>query len=106
MSSRNLGLCPTGQSETTSRSHFASRIDQPLSARRGPGNCSTRWDSRTTSFTRDVPTNSPLLLFDEPFGALDPVTRHEMQEQFLQLRSNYKFVSVFVTHDLLEALAL
>jgi osmoprotectant transport system ATP-binding protein len=55
---------------------------------------------------RALAANPPLLLFDEPFGALDPVTRHEMQEQFLQLRSSYDFVSVFVTHDLLEALAI
>ncbi len=47
-----------------------------------------------------------LLLFDEPFGALDPVTRHEMQQQFLQLRSRYHVAAVFVTHDLLEALAV
>jgi osmoprotectant transport system ATP-binding protein len=47
-----------------------------------------------------------LLLFDEPFGALDPVTRHEMQQQFLQLRERYHIASIFVTHDLLEALAI
>jgi osmoprotectant transport system ATP-binding protein len=45
-----------------------------------------------------------LLLFDEPFGALDPVTRHEMQQQFAQLRREYNLSAVFVTHDLLEAL--
>jgi osmoprotectant transport system ATP-binding protein len=47
-----------------------------------------------------------LLLFDEPFGALDPVTRHEMQQQFLRLRAEYNVASVFVTHDLLEAMTL
>jgi len=47
-----------------------------------------------------------LLLFDEPFGALDPVIRYEMQQQFLALRKQYNVASVFVTHDLLEALAL
>lgn len=47
-----------------------------------------------------------LLLFDEPFGALDPVTRHEMQQQFLQLRERYHVAAIFVTHDLLEALAI
>ncbi|MGH9638619.1 MAG: ATP-binding cassette domain-containing protein [Bryobacteraceae bacterium] len=47
-----------------------------------------------------------LLLFDEPFGALDPLTRHEMQQQFLSLRDRYRLASVFVTHDVLEALAL
>lgn len=47
-----------------------------------------------------------LLLFDEPFGALDPVIRHEMQQQFLELRKRYNVASVFVTHDLLEALTV
>ncbi len=47
-----------------------------------------------------------LLLFDEPFGALDPVTRHEMQQQFLELRQRYQVTSVFVTHDVVEALAI
>jgi osmoprotectant transport system ATP-binding protein len=47
-----------------------------------------------------------LLLFDEPFGALDPVTRHEMQQQFLKLRERYHVAAIFVTHDLLEALAI
>lgn len=47
-----------------------------------------------------------LLLFDEPFGALDPVTRHDMQLQFLQLRDRYQVASVFVTHDLVEALSI
>jgi osmoprotectant transport system ATP-binding protein len=55
---------------------------------------------------RALAAHPPLLLFDEPFGALDPVTRHEMQRQFLQLRATYNFASLFVTHDLLEALAL
>ena len=47
-----------------------------------------------------------LLLFDEPFGALDPVTRHEMQQQFLALRDRYQVASVFVTHDIVEALSI
>jgi osmoprotectant transport system ATP-binding protein len=47
-----------------------------------------------------------LLLFDEPFGALDPVTRHEMQQQFLRLQERYQVAAVFVTHDLLEALRI
>jgi osmoprotectant transport system ATP-binding protein len=47
-----------------------------------------------------------VLLFDEPFGALDPITRHEMQQLFLAVRQQYQGASVFVTHDVLEALAL
>src|SRR6266404_3646212 len=55
---------------------------------------------------RALAANQQLLLFDEPFGALDPVTRHEMQQQFLRLQERYKVAAVFVTHDLLEALAI
>ena len=55
---------------------------------------------------RALAANPGLLLFDEPFGALDPVTRHEMQQQFLELRDRYHVASVFVTHDIAEALAI
>jgi osmoprotectant transport system ATP-binding protein len=55
---------------------------------------------------RALAAEPALLLFDEPFGALDPVTRHEMQQQFLQLRRRYHVAAIFVTHDLLEALAI
>jgi osmoprotectant transport system ATP-binding protein len=47
-----------------------------------------------------------LLLFDEPFGALDPVTRLELQNQFLELRKTFGKTSIFVTHDVREALRL
>jgi osmoprotectant transport system ATP-binding protein len=47
-----------------------------------------------------------LLLFDEPFGALDPVTRVELQNQFLALRKTVQTTSIFVTHDVREALRL
>ena len=55
---------------------------------------------------RALAADPPLLLFDEPFGALDPVTRHEMQQQFIDLRKRYNVASVFVTHDLAEALSI
>ena len=47
-----------------------------------------------------------LLLFDEPFGALDPVTRVELQREFLRLREKVRKTSLFVTHDVREALKL
>jgi osmoprotectant transport system ATP-binding protein len=55
---------------------------------------------------RALAADPGLLLFDEPFGALDPVTRHEMQQQFLELRKRYQVASVFVTHDLMEGLVI
>jgi osmoprotectant transport system ATP-binding protein len=47
-----------------------------------------------------------LMLLDEPFGALDPVTRLELQHQFVELREREGVTSVFVTHDVREALKL
>jgi osmoprotectant transport system ATP-binding protein len=55
---------------------------------------------------RALAAEPPMLLFDEPFGALDPLTRREMQQQFLALRERYHVAAVFVTHDIAEALVL
>ena len=53
---------------------------------------------------RALAADPPLLLFDEPFGALDPVTRVELQRQFLALRHRLGKTAIFVTHDVREAL--
>ena len=55
---------------------------------------------------RALAADPPLLLFDEPFGALDPVTRVELQRQFLALRREFRKTALFVTHDVREALLL
>jgi osmoprotectant transport system ATP-binding protein len=55
---------------------------------------------------RALAADPPLLLFDEPFGALDPVTRVELQHQFLELRRTFHKTAIFVTHDVREALRL
>jgi osmoprotectant transport system ATP-binding protein len=55
---------------------------------------------------RALAADPPVLLFDEPFGALDPVMRLELQQQFLTLRRDFQKTSVFVTHDVREALLL
>ena len=47
-----------------------------------------------------------LLLMDEPFGALDAITRYELQQEFLALQQETKKTILFVTHDLREALML
>ena len=53
---------------------------------------------------RALAANPSLLLFDEPFGALDPVTRLDLQRQFLSLRRQFGKTAIFVTHDVREAL--
>ncbi|HYM01198.1 MAG TPA: ABC transporter ATP-binding protein, partial [Blastocatellia bacterium] len=48
----------------------------------------------------------PLVLMDEPFGALDPITRTELQKEFAALASRLGKTIVFVTHDIREAFIL
>jgi putative ABC transport system ATP-binding protein len=55
---------------------------------------------------RALAGDPPILLMDEPFGALDPVTRAELQREFRSLASRLKKTIVFVTHDVREALFL
>jgi osmoprotectant transport system ATP-binding protein len=55
---------------------------------------------------RALATDPPLMLLDEPFGALDPVTRVEVQQQFLDLRKRLNTTALLVTHDVREALLL
>jgi len=55
---------------------------------------------------RALAANQQALLFDEPFGALDPVTRHEIQQQFLHVSRTLGKTSIFVTHDPREAMLL
>ena len=45
-----------------------------------------------------------VMLLDEPFGALDPLTRDRLQQSFLRIRKQLKLTAIFVTHDMAEAL--
>ena len=55
---------------------------------------------------RALAADPPLLLLDEPFAALDPVTRFELQQHFLELRRTLRKTALFVTHDVREALLM
>jgi glycine betaine/proline transport system ATP-binding protein len=55
---------------------------------------------------RALASNTDILLMDEPFSALDPVIRTEMQDQLLQLQKNLYKTIIFITHDLDEALRI
>jgi osmoprotectant transport system ATP-binding protein len=55
---------------------------------------------------RALAADPPMLLLDEPFGALDPVTRVELQHMFIHLRDKLGKTALLVTHDVREALLL
>ncbi len=55
---------------------------------------------------RSLAADPPILLMDEPFGALDPITRAELQMEFKHLQQKLGKTIVFVTHDVGEALLL
>jgi osmoprotectant transport system ATP-binding protein len=55
---------------------------------------------------RALAADPPLLLLDEPFAALDPIARFDLQRQFLRLRGELGKAALFVTHDVREALMM
>jgi len=55
---------------------------------------------------RALAADPPLMLMDEPFGALDPITRDRLQLEFLRLHSEVRKTVIFVTHDIDEAIKL
>jgi osmoprotectant transport system ATP-binding protein len=55
---------------------------------------------------RALAADPPVMLMDEPFGALDPITRARLQDEFLRLQSRVQKTVVFVTHDIDEAIKM
>lgn len=55
---------------------------------------------------RALAADPPIILMDEPFGALDPITREQTQKEFIELESEIQKTIVFVTHDIFEAIIL
>jgi osmoprotectant transport system ATP-binding protein len=55
---------------------------------------------------RALAADPPIILLDEPFGALDPITRREIQREFKSLQQELKKTMIFVTHDIAEAFVL
>ena len=55
---------------------------------------------------RALAANPPIVLMDEPFGALDPLTREQLQDEFMELKSEIQKTIIFVTHDVFEAVKI
>ena len=109
---QNVALVPTF--EKWDHARIAARVDELLHlvgldpaefSARHPRELSGGQRQRV-GVARALAADPPILLMDEPFGALDPVTRAELQREFKSLAARLKKTIVFVTHDIREALLL
>ena len=109
---QNVALVP--KLEGWRRDRVSARVKEVLSlvglpadefAKRYPSQLSGGQKQRV-GLARALAADPPILLMDEPFGALDPITRTEIQQEFRGLQHRLAKTVVFVTHDLNEALLL
>ena len=108
---RNISLVPSIEKWPAGK--IQSRVEEMLHlvgldtqlAKRYPRELSGGQRQRV-GVARALAADPPILLMDEPFGALDPITRAELQHEFIALQQRLRKTVVFVTHDLREALLL
>jgi osmoprotectant transport system ATP-binding protein len=109
--SRNIGvLC---ELEGWARVRIRQRVDELLDLVRLPRQLRARYpvelsggQRQRVGVARALALDPPVLLMDEPFGALDPITRGELQREFRHLEHLVGKTTVFVSHDLDEAFML
>jgi osmoprotectant transport system ATP-binding protein len=108
----NIGIVPRLEGWDADRIKARARallttvgLDPDLFAARFPAQLSGGQRQRV-GVARALAADPPLILLDEPFGALDPITRRDIQQEFRRLQQRLQKTMVFVTHDVREALLL
>jgi osmoprotectant transport system ATP-binding protein len=109
---RNIGTVPRllgwDDKRTRARSHELLELvglDPDEHAKRFPSQLSGGQRQRV-GLARAMAADPPLMLMDEPFGAIDPITRERLQNDFLRLHRELRKTVVFVTHDIDEAIKM
>jgi osmoprotectant transport system ATP-binding protein len=95
------------------KQHTAERIDELLELTSLPAELRDRYpvqlsggQRQRVGVARALAADPPLMLMDEPFGAIDPINRERLQNQFLRLQSELRKTILFVTHDIDEAIKM
>jgi osmoprotectant transport system ATP-binding protein len=108
---RNIGLVPKIEGWPANR--IRARVQELLQTVGLAADFASRYPHQLSGgqrqrvgVARALAADPEILLMDEPFGALDPLTRDELQREFLALQQRLHKTVVFVTHDLREALRL
>ena len=107
----NIAVTPTLLDWPADR--IAARVDQLLRLVELDPALRDRWprqlsggQQQRVGAARALAAEPRVMLLDEPFGALDPVTRERLQASFLRIREELNLTALFVTHDMTEALTL
>ena len=121
---QQIGLFPHRRSATTSppsrscsagtSSASRARVEELLELDRpARGRCRDRYPRQLSGgqrqrvgVARALAADPPLMLMDEPFGAIDPINRERLQNEFLRLQAEIRKTIVFVTHDIDEAIKM
>ncbi len=95
------------------RKRVEARVDELLELISLPADLRDRYPAEVSGgqrqrvgVARALAADPPLMLMDEPFGAIDPITRERLQNEFLRLQQDIRKTIVFVTHDIDEAIKM
>jgi len=107
----NIATVP--QLQGWDKARISNRVDELLELIGLPAETRTRYPSQLSGgqrqrvgVARALACDPPVMLMDEPFGAIDPINRERLQNEFLRLQADLRKTIVFVTHDIDEAIKM